>query len=58
MLRHNSQICGEMSVDILANNKYLNEISWSFCIRLKCDKRNLEADVTSFVNAVARMIFV
>ena len=57
MLRHSSQICGGMTVDLLANRKDLNEISGSFCIRLKCNERNLEAEVTSYVNAVARIDF-
>ena len=30
MLRHSSQICGEMSFDLLANRKHLYEISGIF----------------------------
>ena len=33
MLRHSSQICGEMSVDLLTNRKHLYEISGIFRIR-------------------------
>ena len=47
-----------MSVDLLTNRKRLNEISVSFCISLKYDKRNLEVDVTSYVDAVARIDFL
>ena len=46
MLRPNFTKCGEMTVDLLANRKHLNEIFG------KCDLRNLEADVTSCVNGV------
>ena len=58
VLRYSSQIRGEISVDLLAKRKHLNEISWPFCIRLKCDLRNLEADFTSCVNAVIRIDFL
>ena len=46
-----------MSVDLLINRKRLYEISGSFCISLKYDQRNLEVDVTSYVDAVARIDF-
>ena len=36
-----------MSVDLLSNVKHWNEISETFCVRLKCDQHTLEADVTS-----------
>ena len=39
-----------MSVDLA-----LNEIYSSFCILLKYDKCNLEADVASYVNTVAQI---
>ena len=43
----------------MANRKHLNEIVRSFRIRLKCDKLNLEADNTSYVNIVTQIeIFV
>ena len=59
MMRHNCQCCGEMTGDLLANRKHLNEIFGSFCMRQKCDKRNFEADVTSCVNGVTGIeIFV
>ena len=58
MLRHSSQICGEMSVDLLTNIKHLYEISGIFCIRQKCDLRNLGADVTSYVSGVVRIEMV
>ena len=48
-----------MAEDLLAHGKHLNEISGIFVHAKKCDLRNLEADVTSYVNAVARIeIFV
>ena len=48
-----------MSVDLLTNRKHLFEISGILCMLQKCDKRDKEADVTSYVNAVARIeIFV
>ena len=51
--------CGKMSDDLLANRKHLYEISGISCLCQKRDQRNLEADVTSNVNAVARIeIFV
>ena len=58
VIRHSSQIWGEMSMDQLANRKQLNKISGIFSIRLKCDSRNLEADVTSCVNGVTRIDFL
>ena len=58
MLRHSSQICGEMSVDLLTNRKYLYEISGIVCIRPKCDLRDLDADVTSYVSGVVRIEIV
>ena len=48
-----------MSVDLLTNRKHLYEISGMFHLRQKCDQRNLEADVTSYVSGVVRIeIFV
>ena len=47
-----------MTVDLPANRKHLNKIFGSFCIRLKCDLRNLEADITSCVNGVAGIDFL
>ena len=35
MLRHSSQICGEMSVDLLTNRKHLYEISGNFFVYAK-----------------------
>ena len=50
MLRHNCQSCVEMTVDLLANRKLLNEISGSFRIRPKFRLTHLEGDVTSCFN--------
>ena len=58
MLRHSNQICGELTVDLLTNRKHLYEISVVFCIRQKCEQRNLEADVTSHVSGVVRIEIV
>ena len=49
---------GEMSEDLLANRKHLNEISEIFVYAKKSDKRNMKADVTSYINAVACIKFV
>ena len=46
-----------MTVGLLAKRKRLNEISGSFCIRPKCDLRNLEADVAPCVNGATGMEF-
>ena len=58
MLRHSSQICGKMSVELLTNRKHLFEIFVIISLSQKCDLRNLEADGTSYVSGVVRIEIV
>ena len=55
-LRHSKQVCGEMSVDLLANRNHLNETFGIFAINVI--NGILEADVPSYVNPVARIEIV
>ena len=49
-MHHNCQSCGEITMDLLANRKHLNEILGTFCI--------LEADVFSCVKVKGIEFFV
>ena len=50
--KHFCQICGEKTVELLANGNHLNEISYAH------KKRLTPADVTSRVNWVTRIDFL
>ena len=58
MLRHISQICGEISVDQLTNRKHWYEISGIFVYAKNAINVIFEAGVTSYVSGVDRIEIV